>query len=196
MAGKVLIDDTTDGRRRQGWADAGYFTLTPAGMPCSRSWKGRPDVLLLHLDPALLHVVAQDLDINPTSVDLAPRVAVPDQVLHNFGHLLRSEAANLAWGSTLMVDSIVRALAVHLLRHHSNLVATPQAHRPTLASRRLNRVLDYMRAHFDQPISLSELADVCGLSSTHFSRAFREAVGKPPHAYLIDLRLERAMDLL
>jgi AraC family transcriptional regulator len=34
------------------------------------------------------------------------------------------------------------------------------------------------------------------LSATYFTRAFREAVGKPPHAYLIDLRLERAVDLL
>jgi AraC family transcriptional regulator len=53
-----------------------------------------------------------------------------------------------------------------------------------------------MSANLSRPISLSELAGVCGLSSTHFSRAFREATGKPPHAYLIDLRLKRAVDLL
>lgn len=196
MAGKVLIDDTTDGHRRQRWADASHFSLTPAGVQCSRSWKGRPEVLLLHLDPALIRGVAQDLNITETALDLRPRVAVPDRVLHDFGHLLHLEAANLAWGSAFMVDSLLHALAVHLLRHHSNLSATPEVDRPLLTSRRLNRALDYMTAHLNRPISLSELATVCGLSSTHFSRAFREAMGQPPHAYLVGLRMERAIDLL
>jgi hypothetical protein len=46
MGGKALVDDTTGGRRRRGWADAGCFSLTPAGTPVSRSWKGRPEVLI------------------------------------------------------------------------------------------------------------------------------------------------------
>jgi hypothetical protein len=40
MGGKALIDDTTEGSRRQGWADVGCFSLTPAGTPVSRSCKG------------------------------------------------------------------------------------------------------------------------------------------------------------
>jgi hypothetical protein len=39
-------------------------------------------------------------------VDIAPRVAVRDPVLHNFGHLLRAEAADPRLGSALMVESV------------------------------------------------------------------------------------------
>ena len=94
-----------------------------AGTPVSRSWKGRPEVLLIYLSPVLLCDVAQDLEIDPTGVDIAPGVAVPDPVLHNFGRLLRAEVADPRLGSALMVESTVRALAVHLLRHHSSLAA-------------------------------------------------------------------------
>jgi AraC family transcriptional regulator len=151
---------------------------------------------LIYLNPALLRDVAQDLDIDPTRVDVVPRVATPDPLLHSFGDLLRSEAANPLRGAALTVGSLVRALAVHLFRRHSSLAVTIPPFRQALTSRRLNRVADYMSAHLDRPISVSELAGVCGLSATYFTRAFREAVGKPPHAYLIDLRLERAVDLL
>jgi transcriptional regulator GlxA family with amidase domain len=43
---------------------------------------------------------------------------------------------------------------------------------------------------------LPQLASLCGLSTPHFTRAFREAVGRPPHAFLINLRLEKARELL
>lgn len=195
-AGRALIDDTTGGRRRRGFAVAGCFSLTPAGYPVIRSWKGRPEVMLIFLDPGLLHGVAQDLGLDATSIDLAPRVAVPDEMVHHFGQLLRHEAENPLWGSALAVDSIAHALSVHLLRQHSSVAAKGGGSRPELTPRRLNRALDYMRAHLERPVTLPELAAICGLSSTHFARAFREAVGKPPHAYLIDLRLQRAVELL
>jgi hypothetical protein len=86
---------------------------------------------LIYLNPVLLCDVAQDLEIDPTGVDIAPRVAVRDPVLHNFGHLLRAEAADPRLGSALMVESTVRALAVHLLRHHSNLAAINPPSRKT-----------------------------------------------------------------
>lgn len=58
------------------------------------------------------------------------------------------------------------------------------------------RVLDYMREHLADPISLCELADLIDLSPWHFSRAFRQSHGLPPHRYLTRLRLEKARGLL
>jgi AraC family transcriptional regulator len=53
-----------------------------------------------------------------------------------------------------------------------------------------------MAAHLDQSISLSDLAAVCGISVSHFTRAFRQATGRSPHAFLTDLRLHKAKELL
>jgi AraC family transcriptional regulator len=60
----------------------------------------------------------------------------------------------------------------------------------------MNEVIDFMRMHVDEPVSLPRLAKICGLSTPHFTRAFRETIGQPPHAFLIGLRLEKARDLL
>lgn len=196
LSGRILIDDFVDGRRRRAWADAGCFSLIPAGQMVRRSWKGSPEILLIYLNPALLRTVAEDLDLDPSRLELVPRLAVPDPMLHHFGCLLRDEAAHRCTGSEIVIDALTRALAVHLLRHHSNRTTRTPAPSPMPTMRRMNEVIDFMRMHVDEPVSLPRLAKICGLSTPHFTRAFRETIGQPPHAFLIGLRLERARDLL
>jgi AraC-like DNA-binding protein len=45
-------------------------------------------------------------------------------------------------------------------------------------------------------MSLSEVADVCGLSPNYFARAFKQSVGTPPHRWLLLQRVLRAKSLL
>lgn len=74
-----------------------------------------------------------------------------------------------------------RAIALHLLRRHSNLApATPEPSYK-LASGRLRRVLDYMHAHLKEDLSLAELAGLSGLGPSQFARGFRETTGRAPH---------------
>jgi AraC-like DNA-binding protein len=55
---------------------------------------------------------------------------------------------------------------------------------------------DYLHAHLDQDIGLDDLARVCGVDRFRLTRAFKAAYGMAPHAYLIQLRLARARQLL
>ena len=55
---------------------------------------------------------------------------------------------------------------------------------------------DYMKAYYADRISLNRLAAVANLSPYHFIRIFQAAVGLPPHAYLNQIRIERAKELL
>ena len=48
----------------------------------------------------------------------------------------------------------------------------------------------------NEPISLDELATVAGMGVCTFSRHFRETLGRAPHAFVIDRRVERARRLL
>src|SRR5262249_42016782 len=50
-----------------------------------------------------------------------------------------------------------------------------------LAPGALRRVRELIERQIATKITLQELADVAGLSSGHFSRAFRQSVGMPPH---------------
>lgn len=59
--------------------------------------------------------------------------------------------------------------------------------------RRVNETIDEM---IGEPISVSMLSSVAGLSRSHFSQAFRRSVGRTPHAHVVRLRIERAMKLM
>ena len=50
--------------------------------------------------------------------------------------------------------------------------------------------------HLDGDLSLSDLAEACGLSVRHFSRAFKATTGEPPHRWLLRQRVEHAKERL
>lgn len=43
---------------------------------------------------------------------------------------------------------------------------------------------------------MSDLAALCGISAGHLSRAFKQSTGKKVHAYVENVRLRRATELL
>lgn len=55
---------------------------------------------------------------------------------------------------------------------------------------------DYLHAYTYQDIGLDDLAKVCGVDRFRLTRAFKTAFGLAPHAYLIQLRLAKARQLL
>ncbi len=57
---------------------------------------------------------------------------------------------------------------------------------------RLPQIIDYMRAHLGEKISLNELAQIARCTSFHIIRIFKTGMGMSPHAYLVQLRLEQA----
>jgi AraC-like DNA-binding protein len=61
---------------------------------------------------------------------------------------------------------------------------------------RLAEAISYLETNFTEPIDLDELARKAHMSSRGFIRAFRAAMGTPPIAYLIQLRINRAAELL
>lgn len=60
----------------------------------------------------------------------------------------------------------------------------------------IQRVLHHIRDNLNQPLTLSELAELTGLSMWRFATVFRQQVGVPPHRYICRLRLERAQALI
>src|SRR4051794_11182336 len=63
-------------------------------------------------------------------------------------------------------------------------------------ARHLLRAKDLADGRYFEPLTVSDLACVAGLSPAHFSREFRRVFGESPHRYLLTRRLERAAALL
>ncbi len=60
----------------------------------------------------------------------------------------------------------------------------------------VERARDFILSHFQEPVSLAQLAAHCLVSPFHFSRVFRSITGSSPHQYLSSVRLTHASILL
>lgn len=60
----------------------------------------------------------------------------------------------------------------------------------------VRRVRDFIQANYADNVSLDDLSACSGLSPFHLLRTFRRAIGMPPHAYLRQIRVEQAKQLL
>ena len=56
--------------------------------------------------------------------------------------------------------------------------------------------LNYINAHLSEPLTVEILAEQVNLSSSAFSRRFRELTGRSPYQFVKETRLERARELL
>ena len=179
------------------WVGPGQIGVTPAGCPVRRVLRGKPDLVVVHFDSAELREIAVEVfEADPASITLQSRVGVPDETADRFSRLLLAEAESTMPGMPLMVDGLSRALMLHMLRHYSNLSPQTPAVRASMSPGRVRQVTEHMRAHMDEDLPLSQLAHISGLSPTRFVRAFRDATGRPPHRFLVGLRIERARELL
>ena len=88
---------------------------------------------------------------------------------------------------------LLRALA-RLLTHHIDPRITPR----TIGSERpaVRTACEYIQAHFAEDVSLSRLASLVSLSPFYFARAFEREIGLPPHAYLENVRVQKAREFL
>jgi AraC-like DNA-binding protein len=65
-----------------------------------------------------------------------------------------------------------------------------------LAPWQLRRVTALLMAISEKSPSVTRLAQECGLSARHFSRAFARSTGLPPHRWVLERRIEMAKRLL
>ncbi len=61
---------------------------------------------------------------------------------------------------------------------------------------RLGRVLDYLHLHYDQPVRLQPLCDLVHLTPSQLQRVFRRSARMSISAYLLQLRLGRACQMM
>ncbi|WCM18343.1 AraC family transcriptional regulator [Paraburkholderia bryophila] len=72
----------------------------------------------------------------------------------------------------------------------------PKERHGMLAPWQLRRATDAMTSQIGEDVTLKMLACACGLSVSHFIRAFKASTGDPPHRWLLRHRVEHSKALL
>ena len=123
-------------------------------------------------------------------------IGIEDPEIGRLGALGWRELNQGGAGGRLYVEGLAAMLTVHLLRAYGASERSPIPHRGGLAPRQMRRVLDYIDAHLTDELGLVELAAIAGLSPHHFGEAFKTSIGTSPHRYVIERRVQHALELL
>lgn len=94
----------------------------------------------------------------------------------------------------LWIQSKLFEILYLLLRENTVSVGKNSVHRSNTDI--IKQAVAYIDAHFDEDITLADIAGHVHLSSVYFHNLFKAAVGKTPHRYLLDKRLSHAGKLL
>jgi AraC family transcriptional regulator len=180
---------------RDEFIHTGDIVINPANISHSACWNEETLFTLLFFEPELIARAAYEF-IDPSRIELLPHFAQPDPVIYEIGHSLMSQLQTSRQVSKIYADSVALFLATHLLEHYCVCENNIEENNDILHQKDLRQVVDYVDAHLDQNLSLTDLANLVGRSNYHFARLFKKTLGVSPHQYLIERRTERATRLL
>ena len=167
----------------------GSLAICPAGADCSATSDAATDMLVLGVDPNQFSLAAAE--DSAIEAQLVERLSGYDRNLESAAQTLASQSAQnypdgpLAWNETAY--SFINGL----VSHHTT--TPPRPPRGRLGGQTLQKIRDYIHAHLDQPIEVTDLADLAGRSAFHFTRVFARSVGMTPYRYVVHLRLQAAL---
>lgn len=146
---------------------------------------------MLYVDPQVMHECRDP----GAGIDAALHFSAPVVRDRAMGAaLLRAIRAAGQAQEALRAQELTRGALTRLLQRHGERVVRDAA-RPAGAAR-MERVRDFLCAHYGQDITVDALAREAGLSRVHLTRAFAQHFGVPPHLYLNAVRIHRAQEAM
>ena len=128
--------------------------------------------------PALMQQMTGAITVHD-ALPFFSRAVIRDDGLRE--RLLCFHCAVAEGAPSLSVESTLIDALAHLIRRYAD---DRRSRSYRLSERPAVRIArEYIDAHYDADVSLSELAALVQLSPFYFTRAFRKDVGLPPHAY-------------
>jgi AraC family transcriptional regulator len=137
-----------------------------------------------------------DAETGSAAPQFTPRLFFFDREIWETVRKLKVLVENPHLARRAHAEALGVVLAHELMRLNSGMRPTEELIRGGLAGWRQKTVAQYIDEHLADDLSLLELAKLVGLSPFHFSRAFKQTFGTPPHRYLATRRVERAKALL
>lgn len=157
------------------------------------------DFVSVHIYPAFISNLAAEMNMIRAAAEIVFRANhTTDETILAIARLIASEVTAEKPGHEMMLDALVRQMAIHLLRSHLSVRKSAQIEisRAGPVDRRLRRAIEFMHDNYGRELALEEIAASAYLSEYHFARLFKQITGTTPHVYLANLRIEKARRLL
>jgi AraC family transcriptional regulator len=186
-------------RERNGWRDnvinPGESHLLTQGELNTPRWLRTFDEISIVFQPSFVADVVRD-GLPADRIEFASQRSVADAVLARYARSFCLELAADVSRGPMYAETLTIGLVLHLFAHYG--VAKPKAPAPRgkLNAFQLRSVVDFIDAHLNDDVSLIALAQQAHVSPFHFARLFRRTLGVPPHRFVLQLRVQRALGLM
>ena len=188
------------------WEDRRLMSVSDvrAGQTCIHDLKRDPVALVdkphhhlfFYLPRGALNAIADDANASQI-IDLNHKpVGTEDTTISSLGTAILPALSHPDQVNQLFVDHVLLALGVHVAQAYGGMQPLSQPVRGGLAPWQVRRAIEILGANLDGGVPLKEIARECGLSVSHFSRAFRRTTGEAPHQWLMTRRVEAAKEKL
>ena len=154
-------------------------------------------LLVLYLPQTALDALADDANVpRVAQLHYDPGIGVADETVKNLGLSLLPAVRAPDQANRLFTDHLMLGLGAHVAQTYGGMQTCSKPIQGGLAPWQEKRSKDLLAGDLSGATSLSEVALACGLSVSHFSRAFRRSTGVAPHAWLLNVRVEAAKTML
>ena len=166
---------------------------------------GRPFLsLVLQIDPALVRQVSSDmLERRATAfrprdgqARSAPKACVSALDTELLGVVLRFLRAVKTTGDRRVLAPLYLQELVYRVLQREQYARLLTLAAAESASNPVSAVLEYVRAHLSEPLTVADMADLVRLSPSAFAHLFRDVTGRSPYQFVKEMRLDRARELL
>lgn len=197
-SGAARLTQMRDGRTHTAFVVAGNMSLHPRGMESRWTWDQPGAIMLARIPQGLLRDAAEaTLHAAPAQTALQNCFGRRDPFAERTMLLLLDELrAPPHPAQAYIAQALSHALAAHLVHRFNSAGVRLQPVPGGLQPRALQRIEDYVHAHLDQSISLDTLANLANVSRFHFARMFRDGAGVSAMAYVEEIRMKRAQELI
>jgi AraC-like DNA-binding protein len=125
-----------------------------------------------------------------------PGVGVDDPIMRALVTSVMPAFENPDQASRVFLEHLTMAVGVHAAKTYGGMQPIVRPLRGGLAPWQMKRTEETLAANLEGDVSLADLANDCGVSVSHFSRAFRQSTGVSPHQWLLKRRADQAKSLL
>ncbi|MBA4032722.1 MAG: hypothetical protein C0478_17785 [Planctomyces sp.] len=152
-------------------------------------------LILVFPEIELRQVAGDLLDSEGGDLRRAPAKELHDPFIPVLMRQLWSSAQSASPAESILIEGTFISLVGRLLLlGEQKRLAFPKYE--SSASLITDKALRFMRDRLGDKITLSEIATAAGVSRSYLTKVFAQATGKSVHARLIELRIERAKELL
>src|SRR5258706_8121995 len=166
--------------------------LIPAGAQLTAA-EDDPQGLVIALDSRVLKRKSRQV-FGSASRELPLWFQAWDPFLREAASTLMSLAQTAVVESDCL-DAFADAIALHVSYHYSRDVHASDRETP-LTQQKLVLINAFISEHIAENIQVEQLAALVHMSPSHFARAFKKAIGSPPHFHLTTERVTLAKSML